>query len=124
MKAVVQFHSLQEKNLRFPKRYSSALAKTFNERQCRAMGHNINPHNVDALTDENHTIERRVMETIDSGVGVARKVSLNRSQETRKFSFCLKLFCPEFWKLLVKRKKLNRRIYIHILWIRALSKNE
>ena len=56
------------------------------------------------------------METIDSGVGAARKVSLNWSQETRKFSFCLKLFCPEFWKLLVKRKKLNHKnIHTYIM---------
>ena len=53
------------------------------------------------------------METIESSVGAARKVSLNCSKETRKFSFYLKLFCPEFWKLLVKRKKLNHKIYIH-----------
>ena len=77
------------------------------------MGHNINPRNVEVLTDENHTIEPRVMDTIESSVGAARKVSLNWSQGTRKFSFCLKLFCPEFWKLLVKRKKLNHKIYIH-----------
>ena len=53
------------------------------------------------------------METIESSVGAARKVSLNCSKETRKFSFYLKLFCPEFWKLLVKRKKLNHKIYIY-----------
>ena len=60
------------------------------------MGHNINPHNVEVLTDENHAIKRRVKETIESNVGAARKVSPNWSQETMKFSFCFKLFCSEF----------------------------
>ena len=68
------------------------------------MGHNINPHNVEVLTDENHIIERRVKETIESSVGAARNVSPNWSQETMKFWFCFKLFCSEFWKLFLKEK--------------------
>ena len=31
---------------------------------CQATGHNINPHNVKVLPDENNTIKRRVKEAI------------------------------------------------------------
>ena len=64
-----QFHSLAKPPGPFP--LSSTRIKEHQSHDisavyehCQTTGHNINPHNVKVLSDENNTIKSRVKETI------------------------------------------------------------
>ena len=77
-----QFHSLAKPPGPFP--LSSTRIKEHQSHDisavyehCQTTGHNINPHNVKVLSDENNTIKSRVKETIAIK---QRKPSLNMDE--------------------------------------------